>query len=71
LVAARGNHPLATYFSDKAEGEAEIRGLADALYRRMDWRWAQNGRETVCQGWKPEFGFLHYGWEGYTEATIL
>jgi len=60
-----------SYFSGGAEGEAEIRDLADALYGRMDWRWAQNGRETVCQGWKPEFGFLHYGWEGYSEATIL
>ena len=23
------------------------------------------------QGWKPKSGFLHYGWEGYNEATIL
>jgi hypothetical protein len=51
--------------------EPEIGSLANALYRRMDWQWAQNGRETVCQGWKPEFGFLHYGWEGYSEAAIL
>jgi hypothetical protein len=32
------------------------------------------GRErtrNVSQGWKPECGFLHYGWEGYNEATIL
>jgi hypothetical protein len=27
--------------------------------------------ETLSQGWKPECGFLHYGWEGYNEATIL
>ena len=27
--------------------------------------------ETLTQGWKPECGFLHYGWEGYNEATIL
>jgi len=60
-----------TYFSGDAEKEAEIRSLADALYRRMDWRWAQHDRQTVRQGWKPEFGFLHYGWEGYSEATIL
>jgi hypothetical protein len=26
---------------------------------------------SVAQGWKPECGFLHYGWEGYNEATIL
>jgi hypothetical protein len=58
------------YF-DGAAQEAEIRGLSDALYRRVDWGWARNGLETVSQGWKPECGFLHYGWEGYNEATIL
>ena len=51
--------------------EVEIRALADALYRRVDWHWAQYGTETVSQGWKPECGFLHYGWEGYNEALIL
>jgi hypothetical protein len=25
----------------------------------------------LSQGWLPEFGFLHYGWEGYNEALIL
>ncbi len=59
-----------SYFDGDGE-EAEIRALADALYRRVDWRWAQYGTETVSQGWKPECGFLHYGWEGYNEATIL
>lgn len=60
----------ASYF-DGDNNESEMRALADALYRRVDWRWAQNGTETVSQGWKPECGFLHYGWEGYNEATIL
>jgi hypothetical protein len=53
------------------DGEDEIRQLADALYRRVDWRWSQNGGPGVSQGWKPECGFLHYGWEGYNEAAIL
>lgn len=60
----------ARYF-DLGGQEAEIRDLADALYRRVDWRWAQNESPTLAQGWKPECGFLHYGWEGYNEATIL
>jgi hypothetical protein len=51
--------------------EREIRALADALYRRVEWSWAQNGGTTVTQGWKPECGFLRYGWEGYNEATIV
>ena len=60
----------ASYFEGGGD-EAEIRALADALYRRVDWHWAQYGTQTVSQGWKPECGFLHYGWEGYNEATIL
>lgn len=58
------------YFDGDGE-EAEIRTLANGLYCRVDWNWAQDGGETVMQGWKPECGFLHYGWEGYNEATIL
>ncbi len=59
------------YFTGSTRSETEIRDLADMLYRRIDWQWAQNGKATVSQGWKPECGFLHYGWEGYNEATIL
>ena len=61
----------AAYFDREAEDEAEIRALADALYRRVDWRWAQNGGSTVTHGWKPESGFLPYRWEGYDEALLL
>jgi hypothetical protein len=60
----------ACYF-DGAGDEERIRDLGDALYRRVDWEWTQNGREGVSQGWKPECGFLHYGWEGYNEATLI
>ena len=59
------------YFTENTQSETEIRELAGALYRRVDWRWAQNGKATLSQGWKPECGFLHYGWEGYSEASIL
>jgi hypothetical protein len=58
------------YFDGVGE-EERIRRLSDALYRRVDWHWARSGSETVSQGWKPEYGFLHYGWEGYNEATIV
>ena len=59
------------YFAEDDADERAIRGLADMLYRRVDWRWAQNGGATIMQGWKPECGFLHYGWEGYNEAIVL
>ena len=59
------------YFDTDAAGERELRELADALYLRVDWRWAQDGRPTIRQGWKPECGFLLYGWDGYNEAVVL
>lgn len=31
--------------------DEEIRILADALYRRVDWRWAQDRGETLTHGW--------------------
>jgi hypothetical protein len=61
----------AAYFSAADAAEAELRELADALYRRVDWRWAQRDGMAVVHGWKPDCGFLHYGWEGYSEALLL
>jgi hypothetical protein len=59
------------YFDAKTPDEIDLRKLVDMLFRRIDWRWAQNGGATLRQGWKPECGFLHYGWEGYNEAIVL
>ena len=59
------------YFDADTSEEREIRSLADALYRRADWQWAQNGGSTVTHGWTPEGGFLEYRWEGYDEALLL
>ena len=61
----------AAYFDAANPEETEIRSLADALYRRVEWAWALGGEATVRQGWKPGSGYLHYGWGGYDEATIL
>jgi hypothetical protein len=61
----------ASYFDRDTAAEQEVRTLADALYRRTDWRWAQNGGATVTHGWKPETGFLAYRWKGYDEALLL
>ncbi len=61
----------AAYFTAATPAEVELRELADALYRRVDWRWAQRDGSAVAHGWKPECGFLNYGWEGYNEALLL
>ncbi len=61
----------AEYFDRATREEREIRTLAEALYRRADWAWAQNGGDTVTHGWRPETGFIQHRWEGYSEALIL
>ena len=62
---------VGAYFDRDTAAEREVRALADQLYRRVDWRWAQNGGLTVTHGWTPERGFLRYRWEGYNEALLL
>ena len=59
------------YFDADTPAEIELRRLADALYCRVDWCWAQRNGGEVAHGWKPECGFLNYGWEGYSEAILL
>ena len=66
-----GGLAAAVYFDRDEAGEQEVRTLADALYLRADWVWAQNQGDTLTHGWKPETGFLEYRWEGYDEALLL
>lgn len=61
----------AAYFSHDTKPEREIRALAEAIYARADWQWAQNRGVTVTHGWRPESGFIKYRWQGYSEALIL
>jgi len=61
----------AAYFDRSTARERDIRTLAEALYRRIDSRWAQDGGATVSQGWTPERGFQRYRWQGYSEALML
>jgi len=70
-ILIAGALTAASYFDQPTDAEREVRSLADSLYRRVDWRWAQNAGATVSQGWKPETGFLRYRWQGYNEALIL
>ena len=60
-----------TYFDRDTPEEREIRNLADALYLRADWEWAQDRGLTISQGWKPETGFLKSRWQGYSEALLM
>jgi hypothetical protein len=67
------------YFDRAEPADAEVRALADTLYRRADWAWAQAGRPLVSMGWHPEpglpnhdaNGFILDDWRGYMEAMLL
>ncbi|HEY2178851.1 MAG TPA: glucoamylase family protein [Caulobacteraceae bacterium] len=63
-----------SYFTGPEAEEVEIRALAEGIYGRVDWRWAQqpaNQAPAINLGWRPEGGFLHYSWRGYNEAMIV
>ena len=59
------------YFDGTGADETEIRSLADSIYRRVDWRWAQVRPPFVSMGWHPESGFIAHDWRGYNEAMLL
>ena len=60
-----------SYFSGADPQEAEIRALAEQIYRRVDWQWAQARPHAVVLGWDPVKGMLPYDWRGYNEAMLL
>jgi len=60
-----------SYFNGPEREEVEIRALAEEIYRRVDWRWAQPNVPAISHGWTPEDGFLEYDWRGYNEAMLV
>src|SRR6185295_6469488 len=60
---------VATYFDRDTASEAEIRGLANALYQRADWNWARNGGATLTHGWRPEDGFIPHRWPNFSTTS--
>lgn len=51
--------------------EPEVTDLVNALYARIDWRWAMDGGPTLTHGWKPETGFIPWRWDRYSELMGL
>ncbi len=61
-----------TYFDTDNATEAEIRQLANELYRRVEWDWMYDReKQALSMGWHPEKGFIPAWWTGYNEAMIL
>ena len=59
------------YFDGDDARETEIRALADTLYRRVEWDWAQPRPPLVTMGWYPDRGFHTHDYRGYNEAMLL
>ena len=60
-----------SYFDRANAREDSIQALAESLYARADWRWAQVRPPSIGMGWKPREGHLGWDWRGYNEAMIL
>ncbi len=60
-----------SYFDGADAQETRIRQLADSIYRRVDWKWAQARPPAVSNGWYPGRGFIQYDWTGYDEGMIV
>jgi len=70
-IAVIGALVARQYFSRDTAAEAEIRQLADSIYRRVDWAWACDASGALSHGWRPGRGFIPYAWRGYNEALFL
>jgi hypothetical protein len=60
-----------SYFDQSDTTEQQIRALADSIYFRVDWKWAEARPPAVSMGWHPESGFINADWIGYNEGMIL
>jgi len=61
----------AVWFGGIDAEETRIRALAEELYARVDWRWAQPRLPAIGHGWSPEEGPLKHDYIGYNEALLL
>ncbi|MBS7456159.1 hypothetical protein KB893_003290 [Coralloluteibacterium stylophorae] len=60
-----------SYYGGDGADEAEIRELAEAIYRRVDWSFLQERPPLISMGWFPESGTIANDWQGYNEAMLV
>jgi hypothetical protein len=60
-----------SYYDRDTPREREIRTLADRIYRRVDWQWAQARPPLISMGWTPGGKFIPHDWEGYDEGMLI
>ncbi len=49
----------------------EIAQLAHDIFNRVDWTWLSEDTTLLPHGWTPEFGFLPYRWDHYSELMMM
>jgi hypothetical protein len=54
------------YFQD-----AEMTELANDIFDRVEWSWLSEDTSLLPHGWTPEFGFLPYRWDYYSELMMM
>lgn len=71
-----------SYFDRDDPVEGEIRDLAERIYRRVEWDWAQRNTtgtqainledsHGIAMGWEPEEGWGRSDWIGYNEGMLV
>ena len=60
-----------SYFDRDTPAEGEIRALADAIYRAVDWPWMQPRTPLISMGWTPGGKFIPVDWVGYNEGMLV
>src|ERR1700722_2142811 len=50
---------------------SEISLLAYEIFNRVDWSWLSEDTALLPHGWTPEFGFLPYRWDYYSEMMMI
>jgi hypothetical protein len=53
------------------EEHSEISRLAYQIFNRVDWSWLSEDTSLLPHGWTPEFGFLPYRWDYYSEMMMI
>jgi hypothetical protein len=51
--------------------DRDISELSHAIFDRVDWTWLSEDIALLPQGWTPEFGFLPYKWDYYSELMMI
>jgi hypothetical protein len=53
------------------EEHSEVSLMAYEIFNRVDWSWLSEDTSLLPHGWTPEFGFLPYRWDYYSEMMMI